>query len=109
MDKECVKKNFFVFGGTFDPPHQGHIGVIRELKDKTIILAPTFANPFKNKSKYSFEQRISMLKKVLDYEKIKYQDLAVKLEEQTKKIVENKVLLSSFKYEYVTDLSLIHI
>ena len=95
-----MKKEFYVFGGTFDPPHQGHVGVIRELKDKTVIIAPTLANPFKNESKYNFEQRISMLKKVLDYEKIEYQDL---VSEECSDI-EKKVLISKFKYEYVTDL-----
>ena len=95
-----MKHNFYVFGGTFDPPHQGHVGVLKELKDKTVILAPTFANPFKKKSKYSFEQRILMLKKVLDYEKIDYQELSENIERD----IEKRVLLSSFKYEYVTDL-----
>lgn len=88
--------DFYVFGGTFDPPHQGHVGVIRELKDKTVIIAPTLANPFKNKSKYDFEQRVLMLKKVLAYEKIEYQALEGKIEKQ--------VLVSDFKYEFVTDL-----
>ncbi len=100
-----MKKEFHIFGGTFDPPHQGHVGVIRELKDKTVIIAPTFANPFKNSSKYNFEQRVSMLKKVLDYEKIEYQDLEDLNEDASKEDneIKSKVLLSSFKYEYVTD------
>ena len=96
-----MSKHLYIFGGTFDPPHQGHLGVIKELKDKTVIIAPTFANPFKNQSKYSFKQRVSMLKAMLDYEKIEYKNLDNVI--KSKSEFRNKVLISDFKYEYVCD------
>ena len=84
-----MKHHFYIFGGTFDPPHQGHVGVIKELEGKTVVVAPTFANPFKEKSESSFVKRVEMLKKVLDYEKIDYQDLDEGVEKQ--------VLISAFE------------
>ena len=42
-----------ILGGTFDPPHEGHLKiskfVIRKLKLRSIIWAITKKNPFKKK------------------------------------------------------------
>lgn len=64
----------FVFGGTFDPVHEGHLGVIGEVESlcDLLVLAPTKKNPWKKASGTSFEQRIEMLEIVLNFEKISY-------------------------------------
>lgn len=46
-------KNIALFGGSFDPPHLGHLKIVEALKkldfiDKIIIM-PTYLNPFKSK------------------------------------------------------------
>lgn len=55
-----------VFGGTFDPPHLGHVNIVTELinseiVDKVIILV-SYRPPHKTEQKVSsFEQRCAML------------------------------------------------
>ena len=58
-------KTIALFGGSFDPLHDGHKAIIKALDgfmdiDKTIVL-PTFLNPFKSKSHASAEQRFNAL------------------------------------------------
>ena len=47
------KKKIGILGGTFDPPHKGHLAISKEaakkFKLKKIIWAITKKNPFKNK------------------------------------------------------------
>lgn len=53
-----------VYGGTFDPVHQGHLGVITELLEvfPIIIIAPTASNPFKAHQPTSLSLRLQMLR-----------------------------------------------
>lgn len=53
-----------VYGGTFDPIHQGHIGVITELLEvfPILIIAPTASNPFKADQPTSLYLRLQMLR-----------------------------------------------
>ncbi len=58
-------KTIALFGGSFDPLHDGHRAIIKALNgfmdiDKIIVL-PTFLNPFKSKSHASAEQRFNAL------------------------------------------------
>lgn len=57
-----------LFGGSFDPPHQGHEAIIKKaLKtldiDKLIIM-PTFINPFKQNFTANEKQRFLWVKKL---------------------------------------------
>ena len=61
--------NVFFFGGTFDPPHKGHKLIYKyciDLCDKFIFI-PTAQSPEKNIPLASAEQRISMLKLLIDH------------------------------------------
>ncbi|WP_188206224.1 nicotinate-nucleotide adenylyltransferase [Alkalibacillus aidingensis] len=55
-----------LFGGTFDPPHIGHVSicqtVIKELKLDEVWLIPTYQPPHKEDAKASFQDRYEMLK-----------------------------------------------
>ncbi|QOP40590.1 nicotinate (nicotinamide) nucleotide adenylyltransferase [Sulfurimonas marina] len=46
-------KNIALFGGSFDPPHLGHLKIVEALKKldfiNKIIIMPTYLNPFKSK------------------------------------------------------------
>ena len=57
-----------LFGGSFDPPHQGHDTIVKEaLKNLTIdklIIMPTFLSPFKNSFKANESQRMIWIKKL---------------------------------------------
>jgi len=60
--------NIFFFGGTFDPPHKGHKLIYEhcmDLCDKFIFI-PTAQSPKKKTPSASAEQRISMLKLLID-------------------------------------------
>jgi len=61
-----------IFGGTFDPIHQGHIQVIMQLLEKfeTVVIAPTTQNPWKQEKATDLELRIAMIQLALRYEHI---------------------------------------
>ena len=66
-------------GGSFDPPHKGHLTVSTTAKKRFkldhIIWAITKKNPFKKKSKLSLNERIKLAKKIIKFNKfikIKY-------------------------------------
>lgn len=52
-----------IFGGSFDPPHCGHVGIIRtvlaEKKVEGVVVVPTVRHPF-GKGVCSFEDRYAM-------------------------------------------------
>ena len=49
-----VKMKKAIFGGSFDPPHSGHLDIIKQtlasLDVDKVIVVPAFLNPFKSKS-----------------------------------------------------------
>lgn len=53
-----------IFGGAFDPPHNGHIRLAEEaaeqLKLKKLLIIPTFNAPHKDTSKAKFDERMAM-------------------------------------------------
>ena len=57
-----------VLGGSFDPAHEGHLGIskiaIKKLKLKKIYWVVTKKNPFKNQTFYSLSERIKYAKKI---------------------------------------------
>ena len=63
------KNKIGILGGTFDPPHKGHIAISREaikkFKLKKIIWAITKKNPFKKQSTVSLSNRIKHCKKII--------------------------------------------
>ncbi len=58
-----------ILGGSFDPPHNGHIEIskisLKKLKLKKIYWIVTKKNPFKKKTFFSLKQRILRSKKAL--------------------------------------------
>ena len=61
-------KKIGLLGGTFDPPHIGHIKISREAKKKFkldyIIWAVTKKNPLKKQSSLNLKSRINFAKKI---------------------------------------------
>lgn len=61
-------KTIALFGGSFDPPHLGHVAIVKALQTlqfiDTIIVMPTFLNPFKSTSHAPSELRLLWLKKI---------------------------------------------
>lgn len=57
-----------IFGGSFDPPHLGHLEVIKQvirtLDIDELIIMPAFLNPFKEKSYAPAHLRLKWLKEM---------------------------------------------
>ena len=57
-----------IYGGSFDPPHIGHLNVIEEsiklLSIDRLIGVPTFLNPFKTSSYLTSKQRLKLSNKL---------------------------------------------
>ena len=74
-----------ILGGTFDPPHEGHLKiskfVIRKLKLRSIIWAITKKNPFKDESETSLLKRIKECKRIIglnSFIKVKFYENIIK-------------------------------
>ena len=61
-------KNIGILGGSFDPPHKGHVTISTEAKKKfkleKVIWAITKRNPLKSRSSLSLNKRIYLCKKI---------------------------------------------
>lgn len=57
------KPKVAIFGGSFDPPHQGHQEIVQtalqSLDIDLLLLVPTYLNPFKDSSLASSQQRLN--------------------------------------------------
>ena len=67
------KNKIGILGGSFDPPHKGHLAISREafkkLRLKQIIWAITKKNPMKKKSITNLSSRINQCKKFTEKKK----------------------------------------
>ena len=73
---EPIRNSIGIFGGSFDPPHKGHVEIskisLKQIKLTKIYWIVTKKNPFKKKPFFSLKQRISKCKKaVKKYKNIK--------------------------------------
>lgn len=99
-----IKKNLSestlctIFGGTFDPIHEGHIRDIRALLEisATLIIAPTTQNPWKERTPTSVEHRIEMISLALTEEKIPHTVSNI--------ILEDGVYILNYPYRYSIEL-----
>jgi cytidyltransferase-like protein len=69
-----AKDSSIIFGGTFDPIHEGHISDIKNLTNlaNTVFIAPTEQNPWKHSKPTPLEDRIEMISLVLRAENIPF-------------------------------------
>jgi len=77
-----------LFGGSFDPPHNGHLEIVQvalqTLDVEKIIVLPTFLNPFKSTSFAPSALRLLWLKKLFKtFEKVEVSDYESAKEKST--------------------------
>tara|TARA_Y200000002_G_scaffold369881_1_gene364594 strand:+ start:1699 stop:2226 length:528 start_codon:yes stop_codon:yes gene_type:complete len=65
---ETKNKSIGILGGSFDPPHRGHLSIskiaIKKINLNKVLWVVTKKNPFKNKPFYSVTQRIRFAKEI---------------------------------------------
>ncbi len=96
------KQKIGILGGSFDPPHLGHLEIskfaIKKFKLNYLIWVVTKQNPFKKKTYFKLNSRISLCKKIVKNEKQK-----IKIEFLDKKINSSKTyhLIKYLKDTYI--------
>ncbi len=74
--------NIALFGGSFDPPHNGHVSIVNEalsqLDIQELIIIPAYLNPFKSHSVAPAELRLKWLKESIKDSRVKISDYEIK-------------------------------
>jgi len=71
-----------IFGGSFDPPHAGHVAVVERalqtLPIDTLYVVPAYVNPFKNGTHAPPELRLKWLKRIFETsERVRISDFEI--------------------------------
>lgn len=74
--------NIALFGGSFDPPHRGHLRIVEEalkvLPIDRLILVPAWQNPFKTGTHVSPKTRFEWLKTIFaPFDKVQVSDFEI--------------------------------
>jgi nicotinate-nucleotide adenylyltransferase len=99
-------KTIALFGGSFDPLHNGHKAIVNSLIgfidiDKIIVM-PTFLNPFKSKSHTPPEQRYEALKDAFEgLENVEISDYEIKQKRKVASIESVKYFLQFYSKIYL--------
>jgi nicotinate-nucleotide adenylyltransferase len=74
--------NIAIFGGSFDPPHLGHVEVVekalKELDIDKLIIIPNYLNPLKKTFHAPANLRLKWLKKIFKSSKVEVSDFEIK-------------------------------
>jgi nicotinate-nucleotide adenylyltransferase len=95
-----------LFGGSFDPPHNGHRAIVKaaqklDFLDKIIVM-PTYLNPFKSNSHHSPQKRLELTHEMFDgFEKVEISDFEISQGQKTPSITTVKHLLKKYDKIYL--------
>lgn len=77
-----MQNNIGIFGGTFNPPHNGHLHLAQmmfnELQLDKLIIIPGFQPPHKENINVSADDRYNMCRLAFDYPKFEVSDIEIK-------------------------------
>jgi len=77
-----MSKKVLLFGGSFDPPHEGHKLMLqyaaKAVSPDEIVVVPCFVQPIKGAQSASAEDRLNMLKILLADDEIEISDYEIK-------------------------------
>jgi nicotinate-nucleotide adenylyltransferase len=76
--------NIALFGGSFDPPHLGHIAIVEQALEQLpldrLIIMPAYLNPFKSRSYAPASLRLAWLHAIFDdVERVEVSDFEVSM------------------------------
>jgi len=99
-------KTIALFGGSFDPPHIGHIAIVEALRGLEyidgVVVMPTFLNPFKSKSSAKPSLRLKWLREIFkDDSFVKVDDFEVKQNRPVRAIESVLYLLTKYEKIYL--------
>jgi nicotinate-nucleotide adenylyltransferase len=95
-----------LYGGSFDPPHRGHVEIVKSLKtlpfiDKVIVM-PTFLNPFKSTFVAPAELRLAWLREIFkDDERVEVSSYEVDQQDKIPTIKTVRFLKKQFDKVYL--------
>ncbi len=95
-----------VFGGSFDPFHEGHLQVIREalktLNIDKLFVIPTYLNPFKSSFMLNEEVRFTKVKEALkDLKKVEVLDFEINQKRKVTTFESIKYLLNKYDLDKI--------
>lgn len=99
-------RNVALFGGSFDPVHQGHTAIIEALQKlkevDVIVIMPTYLNPFKSHFTADASTRLHWLRKLYNEdEKVVVSDFEVSQNRAVATIESVRVLQKEYDTVYV--------
>lgn len=94
-------KTIALFGGSFDPPHIGHVRIVEEVLKiddvEKVIIMPTFLNPFKSGSHAPSELRLKWIKGIFETsENVEVSNFEVNLKKKVPSIESVEHLLHKY-------------
>ena len=95
-----------LFGGSFDPPHIGHIAIVKHLlkfdEIDTIIVMPTYLNPLKKQFFAPAKTRLKWLEKIFaDNKKVHVNNYEVLQKQKIPTLQSVEMLLKQYKKVFV--------
>ncbi len=99
-------KTIALFGGTFDPPHLGHLSIVNaalsSLDIDKVIVMPAYLNPFKSKVCAPPELRLKWLKKIFStYTNVEVDDFEIKCKRKVPSLETVQHLKKRYKHIYL--------
>jgi len=95
--------NIALYGGSFDPPHIGHIAVVQKalqtLDIEKVIVMPAYRNPFKRSASAPADKRMAWLRAAFDDPRIEISDFEI-LQNRAVKTIESVFYLQK-RYEKI--------
>jgi nicotinate-nucleotide adenylyltransferase len=101
-----MMKRIALFGGTFDPPHLGHVSVVdavlSHLDIDGIVIMPAFCNPFKDNVVAPANLRLKWLQKMFEaYPNVVIDDFEIRSERKVPTIETVLYLLQTYETIYL--------
>jgi len=99
------KPTIALFGGSFDPPHRGHQGIVKIVStfediDRLVVM-PAFLSPFKQSTLASAKQRLIWCKKVFNIDRVTVSDFEIRQGRAVYTIETLEVLSKMYDIKYL--------